>query len=107
MTVYEPSKADWKLFRERLPEWQERLMVRLCEEYAAILTGKKKGSEAFWEIDERIKRDKKRPGVICQMSKSEMPFIILEMLRDKSITMADLDGFSEDLRGRMEFLMRR
>ena len=29
MNIYEPSKADWKLFRDRLPEWQEKYMERL------------------------------------------------------------------------------
>ena len=41
MEIYEPSNADWKLFRERLPEWQENYMARLCDEYAAILTGQR------------------------------------------------------------------
>ena len=63
MSLYEPSKADWKLFRERLPGWQERYMVRLCDEYATILTGGKRGSDAFWEIEKRIREDKKSPGV--------------------------------------------
>ncbi len=106
MNIYEPSKADWKLFRERLPEWQENYMARLCDEYAAILTGKERGSEAFWTIEKRIREDKKQPGVMAQVSKSEMPWIVLGLLRDQAITLEDLDGFSDDLKGRMEFLMR-
>ena len=106
MNIYEPSKADWKLFRERLPEWQENYMARLCDEYAAILTGKERGSEAFWTIEKRIREDKKQPGVMAQVSKSEMPWIVLGLLRDQAITLEDLDGFSDDLQGRMEFLMR-
>ena len=106
MDIYEPSKSDWKLFRERLPEWQEKYMARLCDEYAAILTGKDRGSEAFWDIEKRIREDKKRPGVMVQVSKSEMPWIILDLLLDRAITLADLDGFSDDLKGRMEFLMK-
>ena len=106
MSIYEPSKADWKLFRERLPEWQEKYMARLCDEYAAILTGKDRGSEAFWAIEKRIREDKKRPGVMVQVTKSEMPWIILGLLRDRAITLDDLDGFSDDLKGRMEFLMK-
>ena len=27
------TEADWKLFRKRLPEWQERYMEKLIEEY--------------------------------------------------------------------------
>ena len=106
MDIYEPSKSDWKLFRERLPEWQEKYMARLCDEYAAILTGKDRGSEAFWEIEKRIRADKKRPGVMAEVSRSEMPWIILGLLQDEAITIDDLDGFSDDLKGRMEFLMK-
>ena len=36
--MYEPSKADWKLYCELLPKWQEDYMAKLCDEYAAILT---------------------------------------------------------------------
>lgn len=34
----ELSKNDWKLFRERLPGWQERYMDKLTCEYAEFLT---------------------------------------------------------------------
>ena len=29
------SERDWKLFRKRLPEWQERCVQSLLNEYAA------------------------------------------------------------------------
>ena len=67
--IHEPSKADWKLFRERVPEGQEKYIARLCDEYAAILTGKDRRYEAFWTIEKRIQEDKKRPDVMAQMSK--------------------------------------
>ena len=69
MEIHEPSKADWKLFRERVPEEQEKYIARLCDEYAAILTGKDRRYEAFWTIEKRIQEDKKRPDVMAQMSK--------------------------------------
>ena len=31
-------ESDWKLFREKLPSWQEAYMERLCSEYAAMLS---------------------------------------------------------------------
>ena len=31
--MVEVSKRDWKLFREKLPGWQESYMERLCKEY--------------------------------------------------------------------------
>ncbi len=101
---YEPSKADWKLYRELLPKWQENHMAKLCDEYAAILTGKDRGSEAFWIIERRIRNDKKRPGVMVEVEKSEMDFTILRLLHDKVIQMKDLEGFSTELKERIEFL---
>lgn len=45
MIYMEVSKADWKLFQERIPEWQERNMARLNREYVALLTGEGDDSE--------------------------------------------------------------
>lgn len=105
MSVYETTKADRKLFQELLPVWQEHHMERLCDEYAAILTGAQRGSHAFWEIEKRIKADRKRPGVIVHMEKKEVPYIILDLIRDKVITLDDLDGFSDGLKERLDDLM--
>ena len=105
MSVYETTKADWKLFQQLLPDWQERHMELLCDEYAAILTGPQRGSHAFWEIEKRIKADRKHPGVIVRMKKKEMPYIILDLIRDNVITLGDLDGFSDGLKERLDNLM--
>ena len=34
------DKKDWRLFRERLPKWQEDHMAKLNEEYIGILSRK-------------------------------------------------------------------
>ena len=31
------TKADWKLFMEKVPEWQESYMERLLKEYVKML----------------------------------------------------------------------
>jgi len=31
------SEKDWKLFRQKLPQWQESHMEKLCKEYLEIL----------------------------------------------------------------------
>ena len=47
-------------------------MEGLVKEYANFLNDDKKpASEKFWELEKRIKEDKRRPGVIMEMSKSE------------------------------------
>ena len=33
------KEADWRLFRSRLPIWQEAYMERLNREYIALLSG--------------------------------------------------------------------
>ena len=57
------NESDWKLFRKRLPEWQERCMEQLAESYAALLAGPGKASDKFWELEKRLRKDKKRVGV--------------------------------------------
>ena len=52
------SKTDWKLFKEKLPGWQEAYMERLNNEYVALLTSNEKASDKFWALDERIKQDR-------------------------------------------------
>ena len=47
-------------------------MQRLCHEYASLLTSEKAGSQAFWELNERIKQDKKSPGVQVELRKATM-----------------------------------
>lgn len=57
------SKSDWKLFRERIPEWQEHYMERLTKEYIKLLSSPGNASDHFWEFEKRIKQDKKHSGV--------------------------------------------
>ena len=38
----EMSKRDWKLFREKLPGWQENYMARLIKEYISLLSAEDK-----------------------------------------------------------------
>ena len=60
--MIEISKADWKLYRERVVVWQENYMEKLVKEYVDILTSPGYASEHFWALEERIKKDKKHPG---------------------------------------------
>ena len=56
------KEADWRLFRSRLPIWQEAYMERLNREYIALLSGTGSASEKFWELERRMREDKRRPG---------------------------------------------
>lgn len=91
------SKEDWKLFREKAPEWQERYMGKLIEEYVALLNSPGNPSERFWALDKRIRNDKRHPGVLLELNKSEAIFDIAGFIRRNVISIDDLAGFSDEL----------
>lgn len=100
-------KSDWLLFRKKIPEWQEAYMEKLIKEYAAILNEEKLASEKFWELQSRIKEDKKKPGVIIEMRRSEMVNNIIALLNDNVISLDDLSDFSEELKDTVNFILHR
>lgn len=95
--MVEISKADWKLFRQRVPKWQEHYMERLTKKYIELLSSPGNASDHFWELEKRIKNDKKHPGVMLEMNKSEAIWDIAILIKKKVITLNDLDGFSQEL----------
>ena len=101
----EVSKSDWKLFRTRIGDWQEAYMERLVKEYMDLLDGAENASDKFWKLEERIKKDKKHPGVMLELSKENMIFDIVELINSGVITTADLEGFSDKLRESIDFLL--
>ena len=98
------SKNDWKLFRERLPDWQERYMGNLLQEYNKLISGNTAASERFWALDERIRKDKRSPGVQLTISRSSVFDALIRLLNDGVITMNDLADFSNELKDRISFL---
>lgn len=107
LTVVEISKKDWKLYRERLPGWQEHFMERLMKEYIELLSSPGKASDHFWELAERIRTDKKNPGVLIQVRKSSAIWDIAGFVGHGIITMDELDGFSEDLIEAVKLILSR
>ena len=101
------TKKDWALFRSKLPDWQEAYMERLCREYVKLLTKKADASDRFWELDKRIRRDKKKAGVQIEMSRSNMVFNLMSLLQEGAISLEDLDEFSDELKETVQFFMRR
>lgn len=91
-------ESDWKLLRKRLPGWQSAYMERLIEEYKALLDEDAPASKRFWALDERVRKDRTATGVIAEMKRSNMLFIISDLLSDEAITEEDLSGFSEELK---------
>ena len=94
----EVSKSDWKLFRACIGDWQETYMERLVKEYMDLLDGEENASDKFWKLEERIKMDKKHPGVMLKLSKGNMFFDIVALINCGVITTADLEDFSDELK---------
>ena len=103
----EPSKKDWKLYREKVPGWQENYMERLIEDYVSYLSSTEPASTKFWTMEKRMKQDKKTPGVCIEISKGNMIFGLVRFLQDEVIVFSDLDEFSEKLRETVRLLWER
>ena len=80
-------------------------MERLNKEYIEILSSEGNASDKFWALEKRIYQDKRSPGVMIQLRKSEMPMQLLSMLRDGVIEWDDLNGFSPELQEVLSYLL--
>jgi len=105
--MMEITKADWKLFRSRIAEWQEGYMERLIKEYVEILNGEGAASDKFRELEKRIKNDKRNPGVFIELHKQDVPYDLVRLINLGAITVDDLEGFSEELKGAVNYLVSR
>jgi len=103
--MYEVSKSDWKLFREKIGGWQERYMERLVEKYIKFLSSDKAASEKFWELEKKIKKDQKNPGVILELRKSDVPWDLAALIKKKVIKIDDISEFSEDLQDAVKLII--
>lgn len=74
-------------------------MERLVKDYVKFLNNKNQAaSDKFWELEKRIKKDKKHLGVMMQLQKSEMVWDIVYLIKMKVISYDDLTEFSDDLK---------
>lgn len=103
----EISKSDWKLFRAKIAGWQENYMDRLNQEYIALLSGDANPSDKFWALEDRIRKDRKSPGVVIDMRRSEMIYDLAGLIYDKVIGFEDLDGFSDELKEAVKLVLGR
>ena len=101
------SERDWKIFRKKIPDWQERYMERLALEYIALLQSEKNASTKFWELEKRIKQDKKSPGVLIDMRRSTAIENIFNLILDGVITLGELEEFTDELKEAISFMVER
>ena len=94
----EINESDWKLFKARIADWQERFMGKLVAEYASVMQDETKAaSERFWSVEKRINKDKQLSGVICERKRSSLLRNMITLYAEGAITDEDLDGFSDEL----------
>ena len=105
--MYQVNEQDWKLFREKLPLWQEAYLDRLNQEYIQLLSGAGSASEKFWELEKRICRDQNSVGVVADMRRSQMYSNLISLLGNEIIREDDLDGFSEELSETLKDVVRQ
>ena len=104
----ELSKNDWKLFRERLPGWQERYMDKLACEYAEFLTDdSRQPSERFWALNKRIREDRRKPGVQLELRKQNVVFDLAQLIADGAVLLDGCNGFSEEFQNMLRVLCKR
>lgn len=102
----EISKKDWKLYQEKIARWQENYMERLTKEYITLLSAEdKKASEKFWELEKKIKNDRRHPGVMIEIEKSNALSDIVNLIMLDVITYDDLTDFSENLQQEVKMLL--
>ena len=101
------TKRDWALFRSKIGSWQEAYMGRLCDEYIELLSGDGDPSEKFWQLDKRIRSDKRNPGVQLEMTRTNFIYNIISLISNDVISMKDLEDFSDKLKEIVRVFLER
>lgn len=104
--MVEPSKRDWKLYRANIGKWQEHYMEKLVKEYADYLRSDLPASTKFWEMEKRIRRDRKKPGVYIEIRRSTIFWDVAGLVRDQVISMDDLEEFSDEFKEAVASILR-
>ena len=82
-------------------------MGRLCDEYIELLSGDGDPSEKFWQLDKRIRSDKRNPGVQLQMTRTNFIYNIIALINNDVIGIEDLEDFSDELKETVKALLER
>ena len=101
------TKRDWALFHSKIGSWQEAYMGRLCDEYIELLSGDGDPSEKFWQLDKRIRSDKRNPGVQLEITRTNFIYNIISLISNDVISMKDLEDFSDELKETVKAFLER
>lgn len=96
--MYEITNSDWKKYREKNWHLARKLYGEIVKGICWFSENGWAGVKRFWELEKRIKQDKKCPGVlITDMRKSSAIYDIAALVREEIISIKELDDFSDDL----------
>lgn len=105
MSQYVLQEKDWKLFRERIAQWQEKYIEKLIGEYITLLQSNGSSAKRFWALEQRIREDQNDAGVLVEMRRSSMRSSLIRLLEEGAVTKEDLSDFSQELRDSLAFAM--
>ena len=84
-----------------------RRLYEKTKEYIEILSRDGSAAQNFWDLENRVFKDKRSVGVVIDMRRSKMLINILDLLEDHVINLEDLDEFSEELRKEVTQITKR
>ena len=67
------------------------------KEYVELLRSDEPASTRFWDLEERIKGDKRLPGVRLRLEKKNVDVDLMRLFKLGVIEEKDLEGFSDEL----------
>lgn len=103
--MYKPKEKDWRLLKSKISNWQEEYMEGLVNEYIKYLKSDLPASEKFWTLEKRLKSDKKKKGVLVDLSRSQIFPIIISLIQEGAIAKDDLEEFSDELKNEVNLFM--
>ena len=83
------------------------LSDKLNHQYIDLLNGDGLASDKFWELNQRIREDRKSLGVQMELRKPDLPYTLVNLLHEKIITEDDLKQFSNVLQDAVKQLQER
>lgn len=92
------TETDWKIYKSKLPIWQEKYIASLLKKYNEIINDCSDSSKRFWHLESEINKDKNYPGVTVERKRSNMISTLVTFLNDGVIGISDIDDFSEELK---------
>ena len=101
------TEHDWKLFREKIAGWQEACIEQVVRGYVELLSGGGTASDRFWELEKRVREDRRKAGVTVEMRRSALIDNLLRLLSEGAIRLEDLDEFSDGVKETARFFSAR